>query len=96
MYVLNITYSQPVAKVEPHMTSHSEWVRQQLERGAFLAAGPKKSGLGGIILGKSMPKPELQALLTADPYVSADVAEYQVSEFDCRLTVADLRSLNGV
>lgn len=96
MYILNITYSQPLTKVEPHMAGHSEWVHQQLEHGTFLAAGPKKSGLGGIILGKSMPRTELQALLTADPYVSADVAEYQVAEFDCRLTVAGLRGLNGV
>jgi len=96
MYVLNITYSQPLVSVQPHMAGHSEWVRQQLERGDFLAAGPKKSGLGGIILSRSMPRQELRALLTADPYVSADVAEYQVSEFDCRLTIAELRTLNGV
>jgi uncharacterized protein YciI len=96
MYVLNITYSQPLAKVEPYLARHSEWVKQQLERGTFLAAGPKKNGLGGIILGKSMPKPELRALLSGDAFVTADVAEYQISEFDCRLTAADLRDLNGV
>jgi uncharacterized protein YciI len=73
MYVLKITYSQPLAKVEPHMARHSEWVKQHLERGTFLAAGPKKSGLGGISLGKSMPKPELEALL-AGAFVTADVA----------------------
>ncbi|HUI60357.1 MAG TPA: YciI family protein [Steroidobacteraceae bacterium] len=96
MYVLNISYSQPLSKVEPHMVKHSEWVRQHLERGTFLAAGPKKSGLGGIILGKSMPKPELQALLAGDAFVTADVADYQISEFDCRLTAADLHSLSGL
>jgi uncharacterized protein YciI len=44
MYLLNVSYSQPPAKVEPHIPSHGAWVKQHLEAGTFLFAGPKKSG----------------------------------------------------
>lgn len=85
MYVLNVSYSKPPADVEPHAPSHSTWVREHLFDGTFLAAGPKKSGLGGVILVKSMPRAALQKLLAGDSYV----VEYETTfvsaeeESDC-------------
>ena len=95
MYLLNVSYSQSPAKVEPHVASHSAWVKQHLDQGTFLFAGPKKSGLGGVILVKSIPRNELQTLLSEDSYVRAEVAEYQVLDFDCKLTGPDLKALAG-
>jgi uncharacterized protein YciI len=95
MYLLNVSYSQPPAKVEPHIKAHSAWVKQHVEAGTFLFAGPKKSGLGGVILVKSIPKPELQRLLGEDSYVQADVVDYQIVDFDCKLGAAGLSALVG-
>ena len=96
MYLLNITYSQPAAAVEPHIPSHGAWVRRHLDAGTFLFAGPKKSGLGGVILVKAIPKPELRQLLADDSYVQADVVDYQVVDFDCKLAAPALAALlNG-
>jgi uncharacterized protein YciI len=96
MYLLNVSYSQPAASIEPHVPSHAAWVKRHLEAGTFLFAGPKKSGLGGVILVKSIPKPELQRLLADDSYVQADVVDYQVVDFDCKLAGPDLVALlNG-
>lgn len=93
MYLLNISYSQPPAQVEPHIPSHGAWVKQHVDSGAFLFAGAKKSGLGGIILVKSMPKSALQELLREDSYVKADVADYQIVDFACKLSVPGLEEL---
>jgi uncharacterized protein YciI len=96
MYLLTVTYSQPAASVEPHVASHGAWVKRHLEAGTFLFAGPKKSGLGGVILAKAMPKPRLQQLLADDSYVQADVVDYQIVDFDCKLAVPELAALlNG-
>ncbi|MEO6918609.1 MAG: YciI family protein [Collimonas sp.] len=93
MYILNISYSQPPAAVQPHIPSHGAWVKQHIDDGSFLFAGPKKSGLGGIILTGAMPKPALLALLAQDSYVQADVVDYQVVEFDCKIAAHALQSL---
>jgi uncharacterized protein YciI len=96
MYLLNVTYSQPATSVEPHIPSHGAWVKRHLEAGTFLFAGPKKSGLGGVILVKSIPKTELRQLLADDSYVQADVVDYQVVDFDCKLAGPGLAALmNG-
>jgi uncharacterized protein YciI len=95
VYLLNVSYSQPPAKVEPHIPSHGAWVKQHLEAGTFLFAGPKKSGLGGVILVKSIPKPELQRLLAEDSYVQADVVDYQIVDFDCKLAAPNLTLLTS-
>lgn len=93
MYVLNVSYTQSPAQVEAHIPPHGAWVKQHFANGNFLFAGPKKSGLGGAILVKSMPKADLLALLAADPYVAFDVAEYQIIDFDCKLAAPAQESL---
>ncbi|AIY39411.1 hypothetical protein LT85_0251 [Collimonas arenae] len=93
MYILNISYSQAPAAVQPYIPSHGAWVKQHIDDGSFLFAGPKKSGLGGMILASAMPKPALLALLAGDSYVQADVADYQIAEFDCKIAARTLESL---
>lgn len=93
MYLLNISYSQPPATVQPHIPSHGAWVNQHIEDGSFLFAGPKSSSLGGVILANAMPKSSLLALLAEDSYVQADVADYQIVEFDCKIASQELASL---
>jgi uncharacterized protein YciI len=93
MYLLNVSYNRPAAEVEPHIPSHGAWVKHHLDAGTFLFAGPKKSGLGGVILVKAIPKPELQKLLAEDSYVRADVVDYQIVDFDCKLAVPELNVL---
>ena len=95
MYLLNVSYSQPPAKVEPHIPSHGAWVKHHLEAGTFLFAGPKKSGLGGVILVKSIPRSELQKLLAEDSYVQAEVVDYQIVDFDCKLAAPGLHILTS-
>ena len=95
MYILNVSYSQPPQKVQPHAPGHSAWVKQHLEDSTFLFAGPKKSGLGGVILVRSIPRKELQTLLSEDSYVRAEVADYEVLDFECRVVGPSLTALTG-
>jgi uncharacterized protein YciI len=92
MYLLEISYPS-AQNVEPHVASHGAWVKLHITSGAFLFAGPKQSGLGGVILARSMPRGELEALVATDSYVQARAAEYRITEFDCKLTVPSLAEL---
>ena len=93
MFLLNISYIRPPAEVEPHVKTHSAWVARYLNDGIFLFAGPKRSGLGGVIAARNIDKAQLNRILAEDSYVEADVAEYQVIDFDCRATQASLEAL---
>lgn len=94
MYLLNVSYNQAPRNVEPHVSRHAVWVRQHFSDGTFLLAGPKKSSLGGVILAKSMLRSELQRLLAEDPYVKAEVVDYQIVDFDCKLARSGLDTLS--
>lgn len=85
MYVLNLSYSKSPAEVEPVYAPHMDWVKKYVADGTFLVAAAKKSGLGGILLVKSIDKRELQRIIAEDPYVTEDVGEYQIADIDVKL-----------
>ncbi|MFZ6735677.1 YciI family protein [Undibacterium sp. Ji42W] len=93
MFILNVSYSKNPVEVEPHIKAHGEWVGRYLKEGVFLFAGPKKSGLGGVIAVQSIAKDRLTQILAEDSYVQADVADYQVVDFDCKATQSTLEAL---
>ena len=90
MHILIVDYIKPAESVEPHIPPHGAWVKKYIDQGIFLFAGPKKSKLGGVILAKSIDRKQLLAIIAEDPYVSQDVAEYRIVDFDAKITIAEL------
>ena len=95
MYILAVHFSQSPEMVAKEAETHSAWVKKYIDEGIFLAAGPKKSKLGGVILVRSMDKKNLMKILEQDSYVKADVAEYQIIDIDCKLAAKDFEKLIG-
>jgi uncharacterized protein YciI len=93
MFLLNGTYTRPLAEVEPHARAHAEWVAKGLERGLILFAGRKKSGLGGVLVIRSVDKAELLEFIADDVYVREDVTEYQIVDFDCSIVQPTISGL---
>lgn len=96
MYILHASYCQPPEIVAPHVPAHGQWVKKHIASGDFLMAGPKKSGLGGVALVRSMPKAELLALLQEDSYVQADVADYQIIDLNVTVAAPEWAALQGI
>lgn len=96
MYLLIVSYTKHPEEVAPHAPSHSAWVKQYTDAGTFLFAGPKKSKLGGVILVQSIDKNTLMRIIAEDSFVKADVAEYQIIDFDCRIATQALESLKTI
>lgn len=93
MYLLIVSYTKSLDEVAVHSAAHAAWVKQYVDEGSILFAGPKKSKLGGVILVKSIAKNKLKEIIAADSYVKADVAEYQIIDFDCKATGQQLALL---
>lgn len=96
MLLLIVNYTELPEKVTPHAASHGAWVKQHIDDGTFLFAGPKKNKLGGVILAKSNDKTKLLDIIAKDSYVIADVAEYQIIDFDCKLASPELELLTTI
>lgn len=93
MYLLNISFSKSPAEVEVHQEAHGKWGKKCFQNGTFIIAGAKKSGLGGIVVAKAMAKEKLLKILAEDPFVQADVVEYQITEFEPRIVAPNLAEL---
>ena len=93
MNVLIVNYIKQSEEVKPHIDAHNIWVKKYFDEGIFMAAGPKKSKLGGVILAKTIDKSKLLKILAEDSYVQYDVAEYQIIEVDFKLTETGLEKL---
>jgi uncharacterized protein YciI len=96
MFLLIISYTKSPEEVALHTTTHLTWVKQYIDAGTFVFAGPKKSKLGGAILVKSIDKNTLKAIIAEDSFVKADVAEYQIIDFDCKATVEQFSLLQSM
>lgn len=92
MLILTVTYKVPLEQVEPLSAPHMEWVKQGYERGWFLASGRKVPRTGGVILARG-PRQEIEAFLAEDPFITGNVADYDIVEVAFTTTMAGLDAL---
>ncbi|SEA07421.1 YciI family protein [Paraburkholderia sartisoli] len=81
MYVVNITYTAPLDRVDDALEAHRAFLEQQFNAGVFIAAGPKLPRTGGIILAARIGRERLDAILATDPFAQQQLATYAVEEF---------------
>jgi uncharacterized protein YciI len=89
MYFLNFSFTKTPTEAEPVSPLHGAWVKKYLDEGTFVMAGGKTSGLGGMIIVKSIDKSQLRTILAEDPYLLEDIGEYQISEISIKHTQPD-------
>ena len=81
MYVINITYTAPLDRIDDALEAHRAFLAKHFEAGVFVAAGPKLPRDGGIILAVRIERDRLDAILATDPFVVQKLAHYDVTEF---------------
>ncbi|MFJ9692500.1 YciI family protein [Kitasatospora sp. NPDC101183] len=81
MFILELSYTAELDRIDAGLTEHVAWVRRHIEDGTFLAAGRKVPREGGIILAVGEDRAAIEALAATDPFLLAGVAEYRVTEF---------------
>lgn len=84
MYVLTSTViSKEAAK--PYFAQHCAWLNKYNKLGLFVASGPRKDGLGGVIIVHSIDSEQLKEIIKEDSYVSSGVGSYSIIEVDFKL-----------
>jgi uncharacterized protein YciI len=81
MFVVLITYTAPVERINELIPPHKVWMTEQYVAGIFLASGAQTPRTGAVILARGGDRKSLEALLAQDPVAQAGLADYQVVEF---------------
>lgn len=81
MFVLIVKYVKPLAEVDVVRAAHFEYLDRYFKEGKFICAGRQTPPVGGLIVCNAAGIDEVRAIVDADPYTQAGVAEYQVIEF---------------
>lgn len=92
MFVVNLTYKAPLTEIHQVRDAHMEWVKAGYADGVFIASGAKRPRTGGIILARGT-REALDARLAEDPFIKADVADYEVIDFAATSAAAGLEAL---
>lgn len=75
-HVLLLTYTQPIDVVDQARPAHLEWLQGHIDAGRLLITGRNESGTGGVLITGDISTEDADALIDADPYTHAGVAEY--------------------
>ncbi|MFG3053387.1 YciI family protein [Kitasatospora sp. NPDC048239] len=81
MFVLELTYTAPLDRIEAVLGEHIAWLREHYEAGTFLASGRKVPRDGGIILAAGEDRAAIEEITRTDPFTRAGLADYTVTEF---------------
>ncbi|MCX4820639.1 YciI family protein [Streptomyces sp. NBC_01142] len=90
MFVLELTYTAPVERVEELLDAHVEWLDALYEEGVFIASGRKNPRDGGIILAVGDDRAHIETIAAADPFVIGEVCAYRITEFIATKTAPEL------
>ncbi|VFQ43150.1 YciI family protein [Desulfoluna butyratoxydans] len=81
MYIVSLTYVCEMDKVDANLEAHVVYLKEQYEKGCFIASGRKVPRTGGVILADMPSRDALDAVLAEDPFCKEGVARYDVTEF---------------
>ncbi|MEU0410721.1 YciI family protein [Streptomyces griseorubiginosus] len=90
MFVLELTYTAPLDAVDAVLPAHVAWLDEQYARGVFLASGRKNPRDGGVIIAVAEDRARIEEITAGDPFVTAGVCAYRVTEFAATKTAPAL------
>ncbi|MFH8436885.1 YciI family protein [Streptomyces sp. NPDC018007] len=90
MFVLELTYTAPVERVDALMTEHMAWLDAQYAAGVFIASGRKNPRDGGVILAVGEDRAAIEGIAAADPFAAHGVCAYRITEFIATRTAPEL------
>lgn len=90
MFVIVLTYMEPLDVVDRYLAAHVEYLKKQYETGIFIASGRRIPRTGGVILARAESRQALQEILGQDPFCVHGVAEYEVVEFSPSMAAPEL------
>jgi uncharacterized protein YciI len=93
MFIINLSYIVPLETLDAHMTDHVKFLRKYYKKNVFVASGRKVPRTGGIILALANSKPEVEDIISEDPFYTHKLAEFTIIEFLASQYHPDLKKL---
>jgi uncharacterized protein YciI len=93
MFLVLLTYTQPLDKVDALVPEHRAFLERHYATGTFLLSGRKQPRDGGVILARADSLRQLQSIVAEDPFHVHGVASYQLLEFTPTMAAPALESL---
>lgn len=90
MFVIVLTYVEPLDVVDRYLVAHVDYLERQYAAGIFIASGRRIPRTGGVILARAESLPALQEILGQDPFSVHGVAKYDVIEFSPSMAAPEL------
>lgn len=81
MFVILLTYIQPLDAVDRHMKAHMVYLRECYKAKVFITSGRRVPRTGGVILARAPSKEDLTRVVEKDPFITSGVATYEIIEF---------------
>ncbi|WKX73306.1 YciI family protein [Streptomyces sp. XD-27] len=90
MFVLELTYTAPMERVDALLEEHVAWLDEQYAAGVVLASGRKQPRDGGVILAVAEDRAAIERIAASDPFTVAGVCAYRITEFIATKTAPGL------
>lgn len=81
MFIAILTYKKPLEEVERFLQAHRDYLAKHYAAGDFIASGPQKPRIGGVIMMKAENRAAVDAIISQDPFNINGIADYQIVEF---------------
>ena len=88
MFIVLLTYREPLAEIDRLMSKHVAWLKRHYATGLFIASGRRVPRTGGVILARSGDAAALHAEMQEDPFVAEGAATFELIEFTPSMTAA--------
>lgn len=90
MFIIELTYTKPLAEIDAAMKAHMVFVRKHYESGHFVVSGRKVPRDGGVILAVGDSREAIEAIAGEDPFVARGLASVRVTEFRVSQRATDI------
>ena len=90
MFLLELTYTAGLDRIDGAMKAHMRWLNAQYAAGTFLVSGRKVPRDGGVIIATGVDRQEIEAIAAEDPFVSQGLATVRIVEFRASQKTKDL------
>lgn len=81
MIIIELTYTAPIEEIDKYLVTHREFLETYYANGYFLASGPQEPRTGGIIIALTDDLDALKDIMSQDPFMMAQLAEYRYIKF---------------
>ncbi|EDQ35589.1 hypothetical protein HPDFL43_20382 [Hoeflea phototrophica DFL-43] len=81
LFVIDLTYVTALENVDPLIEPHMAFIERNYGTGRFLASGAKVPRTGGVIIARGQSLQDIETLIRDDPFHSAGIADYTITEF---------------